>query len=403
MKTGIPKLDMLLNGGIKEKSSVLFCAEPGVTNTEFAQQFLFNVLEKGFNGIYFTNNKPPAVIKKVLSDYGWDCEHYESNQKLFFIDSFSRISAQESQGEFTVKDPLDLDKIEETLFTAFKNIKGRQIPLVFDSLCSLFDTVGTENKVLPYLKKWIKTAQLNNITPIFLFTEWPYGRFFNKHLHELFDCVVEIRAVEQEVILRNYFSVSKANWLGKITKREIPFKITKPGGIKIYIPKILVTGPFNAGKTSFVHSSSTHPVSVDRLGTTIALDHGHIDFQGFDTDLFGTPGQERFDPILEYLGGESIGVIIVVDSTDHWGFPRAQDMIVKTETIGLPTVIVANKSNLEGALTPDEIRFKMQIPENIPIIPVTAENLDTVREDYPCLLKKQDVNKVLSTLFNMVI
>ena len=76
------------------------------------------------------------------------------------------------------------------------------------------------------------------------------------------------------------------------------FKIVKPGGIKAFIPKVLVTGPFNAGKSTFVRALSTRSVSVDRMGTTIALDHGHIEYGDVTADIFGTPGQARFDPIL---------------------------------------------------------------------------------------------------------
>ena len=73
-----------------------------------------------------------------------------------------------------------------------------------------------------------------------------------------------------------------------------------PGGIKIYIPKILVTGPYHAGKTSFVRTASYKSVSVNRKGlegkneTTVALDFGHVKLGGFLVELFGTPGQQRF-------------------------------------------------------------------------------------------------------------
>ena len=75
-----------------------------------------------------------------------------------------------------------------------------------------------------------------------------------------------------------------------------------PGGVKIYIPKILVTGPYHAGKTSFIQSASFRSVSVNRENlegnneTTVALDFGHVKLGGFVVELFGTPGQERFDP-----------------------------------------------------------------------------------------------------------
>ena len=41
------------------------------------------------------------------------------------------------------------------------------------------------------------------------------------------------------------------------------------------------------------------------MGTTIAMDHGYLDYKGFAADVYGTPGQEKFDPILEFLAEEA--------------------------------------------------------------------------------------------------
>jgi len=71
--------------------------------------------------------------------------------------------------------------------------------------------------------------------------------------------------------------------------------------------KMVVTGPFNAGKTEFIRSvSEIDVVSTERRitteaervknSTTVAMDFGRITV---DDDLvlylFGTPGQKRFD------------------------------------------------------------------------------------------------------------
>jgi hypothetical protein len=170
-----------------------------------------------------------------------------------------------------------------------------------------------------------------------------------------------------------YYGVLRADWLDSQSERTLLFKVSRPGGVKVYIPKLLVTGPFNAGKSTFVHSLSNASVSVDRLGTTVALDFGHIDHKEFSADIFGTPGQERFDPILQLLGGQALGVFLVVDSTDPVGFSRAKQMLESTKTYDLPFVVVANKQDRADAISADEIRKQMKIPEDIPIIPVAAK------------------------------
>jgi hypothetical protein len=169
------------------------------------------------------------------------------------------------------------------------------------------DVANSEDAVLGFLKRLSALTAEKKVTLVSLFTQWPYDASTIKEVEDRFDCVIRLKAIEQKVILRSYFSVDKVKWLERIERRDIPYKVISPGGVKVFIPKILVTGPFNAGKTSFIHSASIRAVSVDRLGTTVALDHGHVDYKGFAVDLFGTPGQERFDPIVELLGGESLG------------------------------------------------------------------------------------------------
>ena len=403
LTTGIPKLDEALNGGIPAQKSILLCAEPGVENTEFAMQILYHRLQNGDKGLYLTNNKKPDTVRYLLSKYDWNLTDFEKKGVFTFLDCYSGLIAQPSDAKFYVEDPTDLKQIDSVLIKALDKLKNQDTIFVFDALSSFIDIYGPKRELFEYLEHWLRSAYKFNVTPVFIFTEWPYKDSLVKKVKSLFDCVINLKAIEKKVILRKYYSIAKANWLKEIEKKEIPFRILTPGGVKVYIPKILVTGPYNAGKSSFIHSASTRAVSVDRLGTTIALDHGHVDYKGFSVDLWGTPGQERFDPILELLGSESLGVIVVVDSTDPNGFSRAKEMISLSKTEGLPVVVVANKANLNGALTPEEIRQRMNLPKDVPIIPVVAEDLNSVQPGKPAKLKKEDVAKVLDKLFEVII
>lgn len=403
LKTGIPKLDELLNGGIAKNKSILFYSTPGVENLPFAYQLLYNRLQHGDHVLYFVNNKKPEAVRFMLKNYDWDISKFEKNKQFAFLDAYSGLLGLKSKERFSVKNVADIGEIKEELLKALNTSKKRRTTLIFDSFSNLIDLNGNPKDVLKCLKECGPHLKKLNTTPVFLFTEWAYSKDLLNQIRTFFDCVIDLKAIERKVILRNYFTVSKAGWIKEIKKIDIPFKITKPGGVKVYIPKILVTGPYDAGKTSFVHSASTKAVSVDRIGTTVALDHGHVDHKGFSVDLWGTPGQERFDPILELLGGESLGVVVVIDSTNPKGFARAKDMLEMTKTQGLPSVIAANKANLKGALKPSEIRKKMKLPKEIPIVSVVADDLKQVKENQPCKLRQKDVEAILSKLFERVV
>jgi len=341
-------------------------------------------------------------VEDEIKHYGWDISDYKENGKFIFVDAYSGLINAKSSEKFFVENAKSARSITETLEKALENTKNTHTLVVYDSISTLIDHCG-ENS-LDELKIWKKSFEENNATGVFLFTEWPYDEKVLNKLRLMADAIIQLKAIEEKVILREYFTVSKVTWDGKVKRGVgVPFKITTPGGIRIYIPKILVTGPFNAGKSSFVHSASTRAVSVERVGTTIALDHGHVDYAGFSVDLFGTPGQERFDPILELLGGEALGVIVVVDSTDPDSAIRAKEMMEKAKAVGLPYVVVANKADLEGAVEPETLREKMELPKDIKIIPVTAEDLTKIKKDEPAKLKEGDVHKVLDALFSMVV
>ena len=90
--------------------------------------------------------------------------------------------------------------------------------------------------------------------------------------------------------------------------------------------KIVVTGPFNSGKTEFIKTISDIPVvstekritTEDRgikAETTVAMDYGRVNLDGSTLYLYGTPGQTRFDFMWEILSGEMDAFIVLVDST----------------------------------------------------------------------------------------
>jgi small GTP-binding protein len=223
---------------------------------------------------------------------------------------------------------------------------------------------------------------------VYNFTAWPYSEETLKLIKgELFNAVISIGGIAERVIFGQYFGILKSDWAKEI-KKSMLFRVLRPGGIKLYIPKILVTGPFDSGKSTFVHALSTRAISVDRLGTTIAMDHGHVDYKGFSADIFGTPGQERFDPIIKLLSGESMGVFLIVDSTNPTDFIRAKQMLEITKSYGLPYVVVANKQDLPGALTPEEIRAQFNLPADVPIVPAVAKDKKGVFEAFEVLIDK---------------
>src|SRR5207249_9491861 len=109
-------------------------------------------------------------------------------------------------------------------------------------------------------------------------------------------------------IVRNSMRISQMAEAG-IKTNWIPYTFRDLVGLTVYFPRILVTGPFNAGKSTVVKAVSEKSISIDRMGTTVAFDYGNVNITGTAAEEFGTPGQERFAFIFEIVAREVSGVL----------------------------------------------------------------------------------------------
>ncbi len=132
----------------------------------------------------------------------------------------------------------------------------------------------------------------------------------------------------------------------------------------IYV-KLVVTGPFNAGKTALINTvSEIRGVETEvnteagrhvKLQTTVAMDFGRVTLpSGLTLHLVGTPGQRRFAFMWETLILDCNGILMLVDSSDPHSFADAGWMLdfFTARADGIPIFVVANKQDLPTALAP---------------------------------------------------
>ena len=156
--------------------------------------------------------------------------------------------------------------------------------------------------------------------------------------------------------------------------------------------KMVVTGPFNAGKTKFIQSvSEINVVSTERKitsdaeqvksTTTVAMDFGRITVdQDLVLYLFGTPGQKRFDFMWEILSEGMLGFIVMVDSNRPETFREARS-ILETFRAYAPTpyVVAANKQDLPDAWELEDIRLALRLSPEVKLLPCVATKKETVK------------------------
>jgi small GTP-binding protein len=143
--------------------------------------------------------------------------------------------------------------------------------------------------------------------------------------------------------------------------------------------KIVVFGPFNAGKSTFIQAidpESRH-VEADTLGgtTTVAIDFGRADILGREIHLFGTPGQERFEFVRHITEQGMDAAILMVDCSS--GIDTfTQELYDHLERTGVPFGIMLNKCDLEDSC-PSLVREKLPCARSFEI---SARNPKRARE-----------------------
>jgi signal recognition particle receptor subunit beta len=160
--------------------------------------------------------------------------------------------------------------------------------------------------------------------------------------------------------------------------------------------KIVITGSFSAGKTTFIKTISEiaivdteRDVTDDSRGTknhtTVAMDFGRITFDdGASLFLFGTPGQRRFQVMWEVLAEGMIGFILLVKGSDAASAEEARH-ILRTfhEYADVPYVV--GVTHLDHAREPqiqvlDRIRQELHVPGDIQVIPSDVRDREDVKQ-----------------------
>jgi signal recognition particle receptor subunit beta len=156
--------------------------------------------------------------------------------------------------------------------------------------------------------------------------------------------------------------------------------------------KMVVTGPFNSGKTSFIGSVSEIPVvRTERKitdgsrnvkeQTTVAMDFGRITI---DNDLalylFGTPGQKRFDFMWEILSEGMLGFVVLVDSSRPETFREARRILDTFRGYSpTPFVIAANKQDDEDAWPAEDLKIALGLDQEVRVLPCIATKKESVK------------------------
>lgn len=163
--------------------------------------------------------------------------------------------------------------------------------------------------------------------------------------------------------------------------------------------KMVVTGPFSAGKTTLIQTISEVTVlSTERRvsdrtasvkgNTTVAMDFGRLSIDDeLSLYLFGTPGQQRFDFMWEILAEGMLGFVVIVDAADPSTFEEAAGILAFfRDRATVPYVIAANKVPDDPEDSVDRVRDLLRVPDPVRVVACDARDRESVKDVLLALL-----------------
>ncbi len=194
--------------------------------------------------------------------------------------------------------------------------------------------------------------------------------------------------------------------------------------LRSYDYKVYVTGPFQAGKTTMIHTLDPDTISVERKlrdqyrgeesTTTTGFDLGRViwarksaesagliipkneflrerdEYYAWlakEVELRGVPGQLHFKFVRDTMRINSNGVLLIVDSSDPAMIGDASAILAETLAAfgNLPMVVIANKQDLPESAYPFQVSTWLGVRETIGM---SAKDKESCKDALILLLRK---------------
>ena len=160
--------------------------------------------------------------------------------------------------------------------------------------------------------------------------------------------------------------------------------------------KIVVTGPFSAGKTTLIKAISEVTVlgterdvsdasKSKKSRTTVAMDFGRISFaDDLSLFLFGTPGQKRFEVMWDVLSEGMIGFILMVSAADEESIKDSKHILEHFKSrADVPFVVGVShldKADADSAELQEQIHEQLGLDGSTQVVPCDPRDREQVKQ-----------------------
>lgn len=149
---------------------------------------------------------------------------------------------------------------------------------------------------------------------------------------------------------------------------------------------VYIAGPAGSGKTTFLRSLG-HPDGFIVDAETNTEYRQFVVDETLDLYVLTSIDASRFDRLLEIAQRDILGYVVLVDSADQESWSMARIMLAHLRGYALaPTLIVANKQDLIGAATPEQVGAWIGMESMVYVTGCQANKPNSVRAAFLQLL-----------------
>lgn len=205
-KTGNPRLDDLLLGGVPFGSNVLVYGPPFVGKETLINQFVAEGLKKGIPTIWVTTDKTPADLREEMKLVLPSYEEYETLGLVRYVDSYSRNMGDTDEDQYTiyVDKPDAHDQIMDAVETVAKSYmeKHEYYRLAFRTISTLI-AYSNPNAAFRFLSPFCGRRKRDRAVSMYSIEKGMHGEQEIQMLGSITDGMIDFK-IDQ---LRTFFTV----------------------------------------------------------------------------------------------------------------------------------------------------------------------------------------------------
>jgi KaiC/GvpD/RAD55 family RecA-like ATPase len=167
LSSGLPGLDVMLDGGFNKGRVILILGEPGTGKTIICSQWLHEGAAKGENSMFIGMNEPKSRFLNEMLALGMDFAKLEGNGKFKYVDATDvrKIPEQAKVGRIAVGGrELGLVNLLETIQSTISKFEPVRIAL--DSMSDLVFRFPTVEERRPVVLDIVESLQSTSATSL---------------------------------------------------------------------------------------------------------------------------------------------------------------------------------------------------------------------------------------------